>query len=188
MRYDLLNKGVSNVSFRLKGFLRKTVLREGQRLTIDIKNEDLKYYQGLRPLGVVIVPTLEKQVSDTEITTKVGTEVSDTDIPILDTQEVKTNDIAEVSETEVIVQNEVAGETSSEQTTEDDTDLNTDETGSYTDSLLEDDEELSGESSYTFKFLTRDRAITVLKNRGVEFSQKDSATELKKLVLKTNPR
>ncbi len=50
-----------------------------------------------------------------------------------------------------------------------------------------DDHNLSPDAVYSFGFLTRDRAVKVLKKRKVKFGKYDSATKLKNLVIETNP-
>ncbi len=55
------------------------------------------------------------------------------------------------------------------------------------DNLLTDDDNLSAESVYTFDFLTKNKAIAVLKARNIDFDDTLSAKELKDLVIESNP-
>jgi hypothetical protein len=50
------------------------------------------------------------------------------------------------------------------------------------------DENLSGDSVYTYEFLTKKRCMTILDNRGIEYDKESFAEPLKKIVLETNPK
>jgi hypothetical protein len=53
--------------------------------------------------------------------------------------------------------------------------------------ILVNDENLSADAYYNEDWLTKKKAITILTNRGIEFSADDSATNLKALVMDSNP-
>ncbi len=50
-----------------------------------------------------------------------------------------------------------------------------------------DDEDLSADAIYSFDFLTKKKAIAVLEARGINFEDDLNATELKNLVIESNP-
>jgi hypothetical protein len=53
--------------------------------------------------------------------------------------------------------------------------------------IIVNDENLSADAYYNEDWLTKKKAITILTNRGIEFSADDSATNLKALVMDSNP-
>lgn len=174
---DLLNRGISNVSFEMRGSIKKVTLKPGQRIPVNETRNDVRYYQQLKPLGLFLVPgskRVEKEVTDTEETTSKDVVDSSTEeevdlISSLESEDTVGEGTVDGSYVHAPFVPVTEGQTDEDQ------------------EILENDKDLSGGSVYTFDFLTKNKCITILENRGIKFDPKTSARDLKNIVLETNP-
>jgi hypothetical protein len=173
------NNPSGNVTVQLYGDYRKVELKPNKGFKIEGYRAELDYYREFRSSGIVIVPDTTYFERNNIAITK----------PEEIKQPVQESETTQETEIKQVVETSQAGETqevAQEIEIKPEQEIQNEEPKQE---IIKNDEKLSPNSFYTYNFLTRKTAETILLARNIAKEELDhlSTDELKKKVLATNP-